>query len=105
MKAPSLERQSSPSGPCYHGSFGFWLAHLGGFVGGLFLGIIVLKNIRIDYWERVLFWFTLASFFTILVIAIIVNLTGAVCEVSCCSDWTPFMEYINQPLRIVDCGP
>ena len=82
-----------------------YMAHLGGFVGGLFLGIVVLKNIRIDYWERVLFWFTLVSFLTIVFIAIIVNLTGAICEVSCCSDWTPLAEYINQPLRIVDCGP
>ena len=82
-----------------------YMAHLGGFVGGLFLGIVVLKNIRIIKWERFLVWLTLAIFLALLVIAVIINLTNAVCEVSCCSDWTPLLEYIEKPMRVVDCLP
>ena len=81
-----------------------YMAHLGGFVGGLFLGIVVLKNFRVYKWERVLFWLSLVVFLVLLVIAAIINLTNAVCKRSCCSDWTPLLEYIEKPGRVVRCS-
>ena len=44
------------------------MAHVGGFIGGLFLGIICLKNLKVYKWERVL-WYVATVIVSILILA------------------------------------
>ncbi|KAI6206386.1 Rhomboid domain-containing protein [Aphelenchoides besseyi] len=37
-------------------------AHIGGFVAGLLLGIVLLRNLRLKKWERVAWWICLIAY-------------------------------------------
>lgn len=50
-----------------------YAAHLGGFIGGLFLGIVCLKNLKVRSWERVLWYVALVIILLLLLIAVLVN--------------------------------
>ena len=73
------------------------MSHIGGFVGGLILGKVVLKNFRVFKFERVVFWVSLVIFLLLVIGGIIVNATNATCKVSECKlDTDPLPEYIEK---------
>ena len=41
-------------------------AHLGGAIHGFLVGIIVIKNIRVRQWERVIWWMAYVSYILLL---------------------------------------
>ncbi|CAI4228814.1 unnamed protein product [Auanema sp. JU1783] len=47
------------------------LSHLGGFVAGLLLGVLLLRNFRKHRWERVIWWFSLTVFLILLSASIV----------------------------------
>ena len=50
-----------------------YMAHLGGFIGGLFLGIVCLKNLKVRSWERVIWYIALVVILIMMLIAVLVN--------------------------------
>ena len=68
------------------------LAHAGGFLIGLPLGVVVLKNLRVYNHERVLWWISLTIFLVLFIAGVILN----VVYVPCKNDWTPLSEYIKR---------
>lgn len=76
-----------------------YLAHLGGFVGGLLLGVVVLRNFRVYKFERVLFYVCLVLFILFFLIGVVVNVTNAACSFGCQSDMTPLPDYIEKLLN------
>ncbi len=50
------------------------VAHIGGFVAGLLMGIVVLRNFRKAAWERVVWWIALVGYVLLLVLCIAWNL-------------------------------
>ena len=71
------------------------MAHAGGFFGGLFLGVVVLKNFRVYRFERVLFWLSLVVFVLLIVVGIVVNVTNVNCQSVCTQNYDPLSEYIE----------
>ena len=53
------------------------IAHLGGTVTGLLLGFIVLKDVKVKKWERLLKVVCASIFFFLMGLAFGVNLTGS----------------------------
>nr|CAH8827718.1 unnamed protein product [Trichobilharzia regenti] len=49
-------------------------AHLGGFVAGLLLGIVVLRNLKIEKWEKVCFWISIVVYMCFTIGAILFNI-------------------------------
>jgi len=39
-----------------------YISHIGGFVAGLLLGIVILRNLRLKSWEQYAYWIALALF-------------------------------------------
>ncbi|KJH43022.1 peptidase, S54 family [Dictyocaulus viviparus] len=52
-----------------------YVSHIGGFLAGIFLGVVVLRNFRFHRWERKLWWASLIAFIVFLVICIIFTIT------------------------------
>ena len=50
-----------------------YVAHIGGAVVGLLLGIIILRNLRVHTWERVLWWISLLTLLALFLVAIVWN--------------------------------
>jgi membrane associated rhomboid family serine protease len=50
-----------------------YAAHIAGAVVGLLLGIVVLRNLRVQTWERVIWWFSLLLFLGLFLAAIVWN--------------------------------
>ena len=50
-----------------------YAAHGAGAVVGLLLGIVVLRNLRVKTWERVVWWFSLLLFLALFLAAIVGN--------------------------------
>ena len=50
-----------------------YVAHLAGATVGLLLGIVVLRNLRVRKWERVVWWCSLLVFLGLFLAAIIGN--------------------------------
>ena len=48
-------------------------AHAAGAAVGLLLGIVVLRNLRVKTWERVMWWFSLLLFLGLFLAAIVWN--------------------------------
>jgi membrane associated rhomboid family serine protease len=51
-----------------------YVAHIGGFIAGLLMGIVVLRNFKMHTWERVVWWIALVGFILLVLAAIIWNL-------------------------------
>ena len=49
------------------------MSHISGAVVGLLLGIVVLRNLRVLTWERVIWWFSLLLFLGLFLAAIVWN--------------------------------
>lgn len=54
------------------------MAHIGGFIAGLFMGIIVLRNFKLHTWEKVVWWMALVGFIGLLTAMIVYNIIVAV---------------------------
>ncbi len=50
-----------------------YMAHLGGAVAGLLVGINVLRNLRQRRWEKVVWWFSLTLYLVLMIAAIVWN--------------------------------
>lgn len=50
-----------------------YVAHLAGFVAGLLLGMVTLRNLREHRWEIVLKWIGLAVFLILIIAAITIQ--------------------------------
>ncbi|CAB4062532.1 RHBDL1_2_3 [Lepeophtheirus salmonis] len=50
-----------------------YAAHLGGAIVGLLLGIVILRNIRVRSWERVIWWLCLLAVLALFLVAIVWN--------------------------------
>ena len=50
-----------------------YVAHIAGAIVGLLLGIVVLRNLRVRRWERVVWWCSLLVFLGLFLAAIIGN--------------------------------
>ena len=50
-----------------------YAAHIAGAVVGLLLGIVVLRNLRVRTYEKVLWWFSLLLFLGLFLSAIVWN--------------------------------
>ena len=50
-----------------------YAAHLGGAAVGLLLGIVVLRNLRVRSWERVMWWICLLIFLGLFLTGIVWN--------------------------------
>ena len=50
-----------------------YAAHASGATVGLLLGIVILRNLRVKTWERVIWWFSLLTFLGLFLAAIIYN--------------------------------
>lgn len=61
-------------------------AHIGGLLAGLFLGIAVMKNIRVKPWEKTVGWVTLAVFLVFISFAVFFN---GLYKGYPDTDWTP----------------
>lgn len=51
-----------------------YVAHFGGFVAGLLLGIIVLRNFRKKAWERVIWWIALVGAIVLFILCVAWNI-------------------------------
>ena len=58
---------------CYPAFQVSYVAHIGGAVVGLLLGLVVLRNLKTHNWERNLWWICILLFLLLLVTAIIWN--------------------------------
>ena len=50
-----------------------YIAHLAGFVAGLLLGMVTLRNLKEYRWEAVLKWTGLAVFLALIAVAIVIQ--------------------------------
>ena len=73
------------------------MAHLGGFVGGLFLGIVCLKNLKIKSWEKVIWYVALAALLILALIAVLFNTFYPKFEEL---DYTPLAEYYEKMFKM-----
>ncbi|KAK4472747.1 hypothetical protein MN116_003971 [Schistosoma mekongi] len=48
-------------------------AHLGGFLAGLLLGVAILRNLKVEKWEKVFFWICIIIFMLFASLAILFN--------------------------------
>lgn len=53
-----------------------YVAHFGGFIAGLLMGIVVLRNFKKKTWERVVWWIALVGFIVLVVFCIIWNIAA-----------------------------
>ncbi|VEL36864.1 unnamed protein product [Protopolystoma xenopodis] len=51
-----------------------FMAHLGGFLAGILIGIPILRNFDRRPWERILFWVSLTLFIVLVIFAILWNI-------------------------------
>jgi len=51
-----------------------YVAHIGGFLAGLLMGIVVLRNFKLREWERIVWWIALVGYILLVIAAIIWNL-------------------------------
>ena len=73
------------------------MAHLGGFVGGLFLGIVCLKNLKVKSWEKVLWYVSLAALLILTLIAVLFNTFYPKYEAL---DHSPLIEYYEKMYKM-----
>ena len=52
------------------------MAHLGGALTGFLIGVNVLRNLRQERWERVLWWITFVVLIILFSSAIIINIVS-----------------------------
>ena len=79
-----------------------YMAHAGGFFGGLFLGVLLLKNFRVYKFERVLFWMSLVFFILLVIVGIVINATSVNCGIGCQSDFTSLIDYSARLTKIYE---
>ncbi|CAH8490188.1 unnamed protein product [Heterobilharzia americana] len=48
-------------------------AHFGGFIAGLLLGIVILRNLKVEKWEKVCFWVSIVVYMCFVIAAILFN--------------------------------
>lgn len=51
-----------------------YVAHIGGFISGLLLGIVVLRNFKKKTWERVVWWIALFGYLAFVIGCVLWNL-------------------------------
>ncbi|XP_068228946.1 rhomboid-related protein 1-like isoform X2 [Palaemon carinicauda] len=51
------------------------MAHFGGALAGVLVGVFVLRNLRKEKWERIFQWISIAVFFAVVIVGIILNCT------------------------------
>lgn len=51
-----------------------YVAHIGGFVAGLLMGIVVLRNFKTKGWERVVWWIALIGFLLLVTLCVLWNI-------------------------------
>lgn len=51
-----------------------YVAHIGGFVAGLLMGIVILRNFKLKIWERVVWWIALIGFLLLVALCILWNI-------------------------------
>ncbi|VDD74339.1 unnamed protein product [Mesocestoides corti] len=73
-----------------------FVAHLGGFVAGVLVGIPVLRNLEIERWEKVCFWVCIFLFAAFMAAAVLFN--GFCEEYNWCppTDWNS-VKYVDEP--------
>lgn len=59
-----------------------YVAHIAGATVGVLLGIVVLHNLRVTKWEKVVWWCILVAFLGLLLTAIIANIAIYITEES-----------------------
>ena len=64
-----------------------WQAHLGGALAGLFVGILVLQNRKVDYWEKNLKLVCMVAFGIFIVVCVGINIFGN-CKLKCINEPT-----------------
>ena len=77
-----------------------YAAHAAGAAVGLLLGIVVLRNLRVKMWERVVWWFSLLLFLGLFLAAIVWNAINigfevAINEESCGGRCIPCLEEVT----------
>lgn len=65
-----------------------YTAHIGGAITGLLMGFVLLHNIRVINWERILFWVALGLYIIVLLICVVMAI---------------FVQPDSKPLWSVDC--
>lgn len=50
------------------------MAHIGGFVAGLLMGIVVLRNFKKKAWERAVWWIALVGFLLLFLLCVLWNI-------------------------------
>ncbi|CAI2723327.1 unnamed protein product [Schistosoma spindalis] len=48
-------------------------AHFGGFIAGLLLGVVILRNLKVEKWEKVFFWICILFYVLFSIAAILFN--------------------------------
>lgn len=51
-----------------------YVAHIGGFVCGLLMGIVVLRNFKQHSWERVVWWISLIGYIVLVIVCVLWNI-------------------------------
>lgn len=51
-----------------------YVAHIGGFVAGLLMGIVILRNFKKKVWERVVWWIALIGFLLLVALCVLWNI-------------------------------
>ncbi len=51
-----------------------FVAHIGGFVCGLLMGIVVLRNFKQHSWERVVWWISLVGYIVLVIVCVLWNI-------------------------------
>lgn len=53
-----------------------YMAHLGGAVAGLLVGINVLRNLKQRRWEKVVWWLSLTLYLLLMAVTVVWNIVG-----------------------------
>lgn len=51
-----------------------FVAHLAGGVAGLLVGICVLRNVKVRFWQLKLWWFSVTIYFSLMITGICIHL-------------------------------
>ena len=51
-----------------------YVAHFGGLITGLLLGVVILRNLKVKSWERIAWWICLVTYLLLIAICILINI-------------------------------
>ena len=75
------------------------MAHLGGAVAGVLMGVLVLRNLEVEKWEKYCRWISLGVFGALMVCGVLLQILLPIPEYFPENDWTSIAENRDQWLH------